>query len=667
MMSIGGNQVPVVSSNSVNTSVRQNKRRYLCQTLGEESFLLCKNFFESIWSSDAPYKVFMARRCLNLMYIFYSCAEDKWRNDTLESSFFSDGALLSNVPEIAAAYRESYIIPEILIVDEILIHGRTFNKLITELIERIYDSLLDEGVRVEKSRLEKDVLSSVRIRVILQSNKPLLMYGRYQKNLKAETICSTHKWHQFSAGVSQVIAGGVIANTCFVPSLEMRVFDEESRERLYRHISGRADLMTPPFPYRNRFFEKAWVYPVASPDGAVRAIYTLRVVPSEMDGTRMMVPFVIYSEVRADRGDLRRRMLRKLFPYFDDETRISAEKACRYWKEDSPAWMDAFTLILSQNLLLLLLQDCEVSDWERGIDYGKIRMSFRSRANRDTRSFFDNIAKRKTPWMTLERMNEMMLDLTLDLEPLFYVPRLEKYAAAFPDHVERYIDLVDDSIGDILSEYGQLSEYHAYRQRVGREFPSGLGVANRSVTDILCELDGRIGRELSLVMSRREFLSCAISVLLRYMDKGAAATALSYDEDEESEGYGNMCRAGEQSLFILPQRYSCYLPILGVMEQDCLRNLERLVYRMNKFLNPILGPQMTENLVRFVEGLYRMGQYLKDWDIDMSGWVEWQWEKPEKDEALMPKEIQRRNMQQLFRDLRIQSNLLDQYIKFTKK
>lgn len=656
------NQTPAISDGTVHSSVRQDKQTYLCRILGEESFLLCKNFFESVWRSDAPYKVFPAGRCLNLMYLFYSCAGDEWADDTLESSFFSDDALLSNAPEIAAAYRKSHIIPRILIADDVLIYGRTLNKLITGLIKRIYDSLTDEGVQVEKSRLERDVLSSVRIRVIMQGNKPLLLYGLYQNHLKAEVIRPACKCHQFSADVSQVFAGGAAANTGLAPSLETRMFDEESRKRLYRHISGKADLMTTPFPYRNRFLEKAWVYPVLSSDGAVRAVYTVRVIPSEMDGTRLIVPFVMHSDIGAGRGDLRRKVSKKLFPYLDDETRMSAGNVFRYWKEDSPAWMDAFALILNQNLLLLLLQDCGVDDWQRGVDYGKIGMSFRSRQNQDTQSFFDIITKRETPWMTLEQMDEMVLHLTSDSEPLFRVPCQEKNAADFPNHAEESISMVDSSIGDILSEYGQLAEYHAYRQRIGREFLSGLGIADRSVADILNELDRRVGRKISSVMSGREFLSCAVSVLLRYMDTGAAVVSLSYTENDEKEGFGFVCRAGRQSLPILPRRYSAYLPVLAAMEQDCLRNPERLVGKINRFPESVLGSQTSKNLVQFVEGLYRMGHCLQDWNIDMSGWTDWQWEKPECDETLTPEEVQARNMKQLFQSLRTQNVLLDFYI-----
>lgn len=652
-----------------NADMKKHVRKYLRQTLGEDSFLLCNSFFESVWASGAPYKVFMARRCLNLMYMFYICADNKWKRESLENSFFSDEALLSNAPEIAAAYQNTYVIPEILIVDEILIHGRSFNQLISNLIERIYRSLLDKGVRVDQTRLRRDVLSSVRIRVILQSDRPLLLFGMYQKNLRAEKICSSREWHQFSLGVSLVIAGGVVANTSFVPSLQMRAFDRETGNKLYRHISGKADLMVQPFSYRNRFLEKAWIYPVTSSDGAVKAIYTLRVVPSEIDATRIIVPFVIYSDVRADNAGLPGILMRKFFGLLDDGMGILSGRIFRYWKDNPTALMEALTLILSQNLLLLLLEDCEVDGWQKGMDYAKIRMTFRSRNNDCTESFFDKIMNREMPWMTLEQMNEVLLELTSEAEPLYYIKDRVNAGLAEPDGnaAGQHVKKIEDSIGDLLSGYGQEAECHAFRQSTGREFLSGVNIAGRSAAVVLHDIDARIVRDMSRSLSDEWFLRCAVSLLLRYMDVGAAAAVVSHHNARETEGGCNLLRAGEQSLFLLPQRYACYVPILAAMERDCMGNQERLEYRIRTFMSPLMEPRMTEDLVAFTNNLYRIGQTLKEWDIDWSGSFDWEWEEIGDEETLTPKEVQDRDMKEFFGSMAKQFRLLNRYIEFTKK
>ncbi len=643
-------------------NIEQRVKDYLRRMLGEDLFLLCKNFFESVWGSSAPYKVFLARRCMNLMYMFYMCADDDWHRDSLESSFFSDGALLSNAREIAEIYRESHTVPEILIVDELLIHGRTLNQLISELVERIYRFLCEEGDDVDRTRLETDVLNAVHIRVILQNNKQLLLYGIYQRNLRSEKIRPIRKWHQFSSGVSQAIAGGVVANTSFVPTLQMRAFADNDAKKIYRHLSERADSLFTAFSWRKRFLEKAWIYPLTNEDGAVKAIYTLRVVPSEMDGTKLIVPFVIFSDIRAQKGSLYQMLCSKLFKNFDLEMQVALDNVLRYWQADSPAWMEALSLIFSQNLLLLLMQDCKIPGWEKGIDYEKIRMSFRSLNNDVAALFYDRIVERTTPWMALEQMNKALLELTYDAEPLCHIQNIDDTEKSKESN--EWIVPIENTVGDVLSKYGQQAEYHAFRQRTGREFLSGRGIANKPLSDILYQVSHNYSEGMTQTIPNKQILSCVVSVLLRYMDIGAAATVVSYNESSDYEGYSNMCRAGEQSLFILPQRYSCYLPILSVMEQDCMRDLERLTYRMKEFLTPILKQKTVGDLITFTESLYEIGQYLQDWDIDLSGWVDWSWEESDSADTIKPPDVQRRSMNVLLDNLVIQSELLTKYLKF---
>lgn len=660
---------PVDNGNRIKEQ-RELIKGYLRQKLGEDYFLLCEVFFASVWDSCAPYKVFLARRCLNLMYMYYLCADDERKSEDLESSFFSDNALLSSAPEIAEAYRNTGMIPKILLVDEILVHGRSFNHLISELIERIYTSLLDMRIEVDKTRLEQDVLFSIRIRVIFQSNNSLLLFGSYYKTLKAEKICSTKEWHQFSSAVCQAIAGGVVANTSFVPSLQLRMFDSEEGNKLYRHLSEKADLYAHPFPYQNKFLEKAWVYPLTSPDGAVRAVYTLRVIPGEMDGNPVIVPFVFFSGVKIRREGLRQILMRKFFARLDSEGLVNAEKAFRYWTEDAPVWMEMLTFLLSQNFLLLLLQGGEVEGWDAGMDYEKIRMSFRSRKNSDTKQLFHAIVKRKTPWMTFEQMNELLLTLTSDTKPLFDMGAgTDIHAVRTEEQMAESIRQVEDAIGDLLSEHGLESEYHAYRQSVGEEFRTGFSIPDRTIAEILQDLDHRIGRQVSGEMSRENFFCCAVVLLLRYMDIGVAAAVPSYNGliDEENEEYCYMCRTGESSQAVLPQRNFIFLPILAIMEQDSLRNSNRLMHQMGKFFPPVVGVQKTEKLITFVDRLYRTGQWLRDWAIDFSGWIKWMWKKSQGDEHLTPTEIRKRDMKYFVSKLGTQTDLFNKYLAFRKE
>ena len=95
-----------------------------------------------------------------------------------------------------------------------------------------------------------------------------------------------------------------------------------------------------------------------------------------------------------------------------------------------------------------------------------------------------------------------------------------------------------------------------------------------------------------------------------------------------------------------------------------MRDPERLTYRMKEFLTPILKQRTTDNLVAFTESLYKIGQYLQDWDIDLSGWVDWSWEESGSADTIKPSDVQRRSMNVLLNNLVIQSELLNKYLKF---
>ena len=153
---------------TLDSNQRKRLSEYARSVLGDEYYNQIDEFFTSVWESSAKYKVFLARRCLNLMYLMYRAKYDK----PLESqqSFYSDGALLANAFEIADSYITWGVIPEIMIVDDILLHGRTLNALIDSLVESVYKCLKNRGYFFEKNEIEYEILNSITIRVIRMQN-----------------------------------------------------------------------------------------------------------------------------------------------------------------------------------------------------------------------------------------------------------------------------------------------------------------------------------------------------------------------------------------------------------------------------------------------------------------------------------------------------------------
>lgn len=633
---------------------QQGLRDYLCCIMGEDFFGLCEKFFQSIWNSGAAYKVFMARRCMNLMDMFYRCADESARNRRLEDTFYSDQALLANASEIAEFYEKNGFMPRIVIADEILIHGRTFNGFIMEFIEKIRQCLSKDGADParDKDKVEADVLRAISIRVIMQNSKPSLLYGRIAGLVRAEDACDMKRRHQFSSCVSAAIMGGPVVNTSFVPSLRIGYDDGENGQERLEHIARQADVWMTVSPYYGRFLKKAWARLLVTPVGDVKAIYTLRVVTSEADRSWTVVPFVIVSGT----GDFKK----DFFDCLGGDVREDAQNSFRYWGDGSSALIETLVMILSQNLLLLLLEGSGTEGFRTHVDYDKIKMSFRSRT-KVAEPFYEKIAGRETPWFSWEQMDRLILKVTEHSRPLYSIRE-----GGMADASNLVADAetgkrIEDAAGNIIASYGCEAEYHAYRQSMREEFRTGRHMPPKPLADVLAELRKKTEQKMPGI-SEKEFLTCAATVLLRFMDTGALAMAAS-DRGTDGAIYQICCRACEESLSILPQRYADCIPALAMLERDSIGDFNLFIHEIRKFFSSRMDPQRVEGLVDFVKRLYGMGHRVRDWDIDLTGWSEWVREGSADDgPTLDPEVIRLRDERAVITQMADQSRLAYQYL-----
>ena len=106
--------------------------------LGERHFESLSTFFKKIWTNTPQYRyrVFMARRCFNLNEIFMKILLEKREGYDL-TGMMSNQALLLQAEDVARRYVETGKIDPILIVDDIIIHGRTIQKLLYDFEETV--------------------------------------------------------------------------------------------------------------------------------------------------------------------------------------------------------------------------------------------------------------------------------------------------------------------------------------------------------------------------------------------------------------------------------------------------------------------------------------------------------------------------------------------------
>ena len=142
--------------------------------LGEQNYAFVEKFFDYILNSEAKYKVIISRSCLNLFNLYYR-GNYELPLVEIEGSVISDSALFAYIPEMVSEYLEWGFFPEILIADDILVHGKKINLLLDTFILKLYNYIKEKSVHKEYPDIEHDISKAISIITIRQSDNTLLM------------------------------------------------------------------------------------------------------------------------------------------------------------------------------------------------------------------------------------------------------------------------------------------------------------------------------------------------------------------------------------------------------------------------------------------------------------------------------------------------------------
>ncbi len=561
--------------------------------LGEEYYALTGGLFFDALNSRARYIVFLARRCFNLMNLYYR-ANYKVPDINYEQRVLSDSGLLANVPSIAYRYVAHRTIPQILIVDDILIHGRGINNLIDTFIHSLKDFLDDRGFVYTYENLERDVIKSITIRVMAQNNKPLLMKGSYYQRLLVDgykpTIWEPRQWHELSSCISRLVSESVFSNTSFTLSLygdkatSVKSSVEEAAQRL-RFIKS---------AWNKRFISDAWVKPLKRKNGDISAFYTLRITQNMIDDSICVVPFVLASGIDFNFSEI---LFKRLF---DENTEKFISKS--HLPEKVSA--EFIYLVLSYNLLLLIQEDCKISNLitVNKLDIDKIILNF----GKGTifASGIDELLKFDEPLLSWEEMNSYLLASTSNSKPLISGSR-ESKAAKYHD--------VGEALEEIVAKEGEEIERIAYLEYSGQKSTSKT-TKLKPIFKLFYDVESETN------LANDNDIADLVGNFLRQMDRGYVAVTTQIVEHDELQYISCVYRAAEASHFIHSKKYSDYLPVLIEMESDCSYNCDRIIERINRFYED--KPDVKTKLEEYTKTLYESGQKLMDWDINWLHWTE---------------------------------------------
>lgn len=178
-------------------------------------------FFDEIEMMSPGYHYVCARerRCFNLVSRFLP-----------QHDMISTRALTLQYKRMADYYQKYHRMPKILILDDIMIHGRSIAKHLRQLEETIALELLNRGCFGDDSsyryRLHRSFMDAVTIFVYARNNGQLFLEDGFLKNMKFVISLYSGELRDLSWQMAEKISRWEIANTSYVYSVRSKLLTD---------------------------------------------------------------------------------------------------------------------------------------------------------------------------------------------------------------------------------------------------------------------------------------------------------------------------------------------------------------------------------------------------------------------------------------------------------
>ena len=207
--------------------MKENKNGTRFSLYTEDLIEGLNGFFEEIEENSKNY-AFVAiadGRCFNLAY---SYMKDK-------SHVCSFSGLLLQYKCIADAYKNSSPnrFPHILLVDDVLVHGRNMAKIISHLEELLFDELQPSKIE-ELFEMRRELVRSIDIFVYAMRRFPLLLSEKHSEKITFVEKLYDNDLRDVSLQLTDRLIRCDVANTCFVPSIRCQLLSDVMLERVGR-------------------------------------------------------------------------------------------------------------------------------------------------------------------------------------------------------------------------------------------------------------------------------------------------------------------------------------------------------------------------------------------------------------------------------------------------
>ena len=584
------------------------------------------SFYKEIWQSDYDHIIMCARRCFILNDVFLRTYELDHETPARTERIVSNNALLLCALQITEYYKEHGRFPRILIVDDLVLHGRSIRKLIDRLEKLIISYLYPASASLsieERYSLRKQLAGSMEISVYAANRQPLLIDDIYLQKFSWATRRRTRDIRVLSQRISNFIQRLKIPNTCFVLSYQL----EEKPE-------PPAGWLTQDWQYRGArqriYFQRG------DTEGGVRFLPTMRLRTDQnaASAESWLTSLVLFGSLKQtdldalcqDAAELLERSGFKLFPHV-----LRQEKS----------WLQALRAQMVSVLLsaLYLADFLEASflcpskggsppafDMER-FDARKIAANFGRK-----REFEEELAMllhEKRAYFRSKLRDLLRGGICSAASPFFHEPI---HGGCSPAMASNINDFLEDSMYKIGMRAEQSADLLI---RTNRPVPSEKDYSHISMEKLLrWEAAPMSWKSSQAPASGSEKLSCMLSM----MDNGLMAMNFEIEtQDEESPYDGgaviySSLKAGELATFSIPRRLRLFVPAFALVERESWRVDMKPIEAVKRFMRYITGPGRQEGGWKgeregldfleskgsdFMDLLDVCGQTMNGWDFNL--------------------------------------------------
>ena len=648
---------------------------------------LCLSCLQYIEKGKAFVVALVTRRCHVLFEIFWKIShrsgfweqvqggyfgEDlkKFTPQDLEkiylNYFITDNALLASVDQLAKFYQQNKDLPELIIVDELLIHGRALNHFLLELEERLADAIRRQTGSAEAGeKAAEKVEEKLHLKIFARNKSVLLLLFRYAKEGRLDCFreYEADKWKTLSLHFARVVSIAPVNNVAYTWSFTV---DDDLQKRLSEQRFLCKDVPFHRVETEIRGYRQTTdllVYPTRSESKVLFTVRRKKSLSSLSNGEKWLyVPYMVFDQLQwKGVWNLHQRISKDILAFVksEDDPTLKFFRGDDLFGEGGPSESVAHTyyrwcvqtneLVLNGLMMRVWMeQHCGLPIPEQEAMIQSIDWDYVGRNYNPLIVGGNTTLQVKEAADALPGIWKFIYNLPLEEKLLesYLTILTEDAGRVLPDgwkSVENCVEKADwkkrmeCAVQQTIYDIGLDAEKNAYDR-----YGSGLIFSERtlanwgdhySLQDVVAKCIREYTRSGGISDEEMDYL---LALITQAMDLGQVGMEPLCGEKSlkanTEENVYTLIRAGEQSLFIAPFRYRTYLPTLSLIEKryqdswaDESLEIRRFVRRLKNAGK--VSEEDSENLYcelrDFVKGLYLSGQTVSLWnDVQLSEQVD---------------------------------------------